>query len=310
MPSLTLDKEMLEQLRRIMNAVEQILPKPTPVICWSESHAANWRRRGDGGYLEPVPEIEAFHLDDLLGIDEQKQLVEQNTQQFLAGLPANNTLLWGARGTGKSSLVRALLHRYAPQGLRVIQVDKDDLVYLPAIVDEIKRQPYRFILFSDDVSFETGESSYKMLKSALDGSVYAPPENVLIYVTSNRRHLVPEYESDNRGAMLVNNEIHHGEAVEEKISLSGRFGLWVGFHPFSQDQFLEVARQWVERLCEQNNHESGWNEAACKAAIQWTRKKGDGSGRIALQFANNWVGSMLLQQKNKKPAKANQKTKL
>jgi predicted AAA+ superfamily ATPase len=296
MPSLTLDKEMVEQLRRVLNAVEQILPRPVPQIDWAGSHAANWRRRGTGGYLEAVPEIEAFHLEDLLGIDEQKLMVEQNTRQFLAGLPANNTLLWGTRGTGKSSLVRALLHRYAPQGLRVIQVDKDDLVHLPAIVDEIKRQPYRFLLFSDDVSFETGESSYKMLKSALDGSVYAPPENVLIYVTSNRRHLLPEYESDNRGAMLVNNEIHHGEAVEEKISLSGRFGLWVGFHPFSQDQFLEVARQWVERLCEKSGSSLRWNEDTRQAAIRWTRQKGDSSGRIALQFANNWVGSMLLKQ--------------
>ncbi len=296
MPSLTLDKDMIEQLRRVLDGVERILPKPAPVIDWGETHAANWRRRGDSGFLEAVPEIEAFHLDDLLGIDEQKKMVEQNTRQFLAGLPANNTLLWGTRGTGKSSLVRALLHRYASEGLRVIQVDKDDLVHLPAIVDEIKRQPYRFILFSDDVSFETGESSYKMLKSALDGSVYAPPENVLIYVTSNRRHLIPEYESDNRGAMLVNNEIHHGEAVEEKISLSGRFGLWIGFHPFSQEQFLEVARQWVERLCERSGSNLRWNEEARKAAITWTRQKGDGSGRIALQFANQWVGSMLLKQ--------------
>ena len=294
MPSLTLDKEMVEQLRRVLTAVEQLLPKPVPTIDWAEIHAANWRRRGTGGYLDPVPEIEAFHLDDLLGIDQQKQTVEENTCQFLAGLPANNALLWGTRGTGKSTLVRALLHSYASQGLRVIQVDKDDLVHLPAIVDEVKRQPYRFILFSDDVSFETGESSYKMLKSALDGSVYAPPENVLIYITSNRRHLLPEYESDNRGAMLVNNEIHHGETVEEKISLSGRFGLWIGFHPFTQDQFLEVARQWVERLCQRSGTSLRWNEEARQAAILWSRQKGDNSGRIALQFANQWVGSTLL----------------
>lgn len=296
MPTLTFDKEMLDQLRRVLTAVEQLLPVPVPRVDWSMTHAANWRRRAGGGYLDPVPEIESMHLDDLLGIDEQKRVVVQNTRQFLAGLPANNTLLWGTRGTGKSSLVRALLHNFAAQGLRVIQVDKDDLIHLPSIVDQIKREPYRFILFSDDVSFETGESSYKMLKSALDGSVYAPPENVLIYVTSNRRHLLPEYESDNRGAMLVNNEIHHGEAVEEKISLSGRFGLWVGFHPFTQDQFLEVARQWVERLCERSGNRLRWNEDARAAAILWTRQKGDSSGRIALQFANQWVGSTLLQQ--------------
>lgn len=290
-----LDPALVDQLRRVLDAVEQILPKPVPKLDWSEVHAANWRRRAGSGYLDPVPEIESMHLDDLLGIDEQKRVVEQNTRQFLAGYPANNALLWGTRGTGKSSLVRALLHAYADRGLRVIQVDKDDLVHLPAIVDEIKREPYRFILFSDDVSFETGESSYKMLKSALDGSVYAPPENALIYITSNRRHLLPEYESDNRGAMLVNNEIHHGEAVEEKISLSGRFGLWVGFHPFTQDQFLDVARQWVERLAERAGTQLMWDEAARQAAILWCRQKGDNSGRIALQFANHWVGSRMMQ---------------
>lgn len=295
MPSLTLDKEMVEQLRRVLHAVEQILPKPVPTVDWTKIHAANWRRRGNSGYLDPVPEIESMHLDDLLGIDEQKRVVEANTRQFLAGVPANNVLLWGTRGTGKSSLVRALLHSYASQGLRVIQVDKDDLIHLPAMVDLIKREPYRFILFSDDVSFETGESSYKMLKSALDGSVYAPPENALIYMTSNRRHLLPEYESDNRGAMLVNNEIHHGEAVEEKISLSGRFGLWVGFHPFSQDQFLEVTRQWVNRMAARHGMEGLWNEEARQAAILWCRQKGDNSGRIALQFANHWVGSCMMQ---------------
>lgn len=294
MTSISLDKGLAEQLRRVLDAVEHILPKPAPVFDWAGMHAANWRRRGVGGYLDPVPEIESMHLDDLLGIDEQKEVVEQNTRQFLSGFPANNVLLWGTRGTGKSSLVRALLHRYAPRGLRVIQVDKDDLVHLPDIVDEIKRQPYRFILFSDDVSFETGESSYKMLKSALDGSVYAPPENVLIYVTSNRRHLLPEYESDNRGAMLVNNEIHHGEAVEEKISLSGRFGLWVGFHPFSQDQFLDVASQWVARLAARAGGDVAWDENARKAAVLWCRQKGDNSGRIALQFANHWVGSRMM----------------
>lgn len=294
MPSLGFDKDMIEQLRRVLSSVEELLPKPVPKIDWQEIHAANWRRRGASGYLEPVPDIEASHLDDLLGIDEQKKTVEENTQQFLAGYPSNNVLLWGTRGTGKSTLVRALLHRYASEGLRVIQVDKDDLIHLPAMIDEIKGVPYRFLIFSDDVSFEVGESSYKMLKSALDGSVYAPPENALIYITSNRRHLLPEYESDNRGAMLVNNEIHHGEAVEEKISLSGRFGLWVGFHPFSLDQFLEVAHQWVDRLSAQRGSSSLWDTEARKQAILWSRQKGDNSGRIALQFANQWVGSCLL----------------
>ncbi len=292
---LTLGPELTDQLKRVLTSLELLLPRPVATIDWETVRAANWRRHSFSGTLEPIPEIESIHLEDLLGIEEQKKSVEENTRQFLAGLPANNALLWGTRGTGKSSLVRALLHSYAPQGLRVIQVDKDDLVHLPEIVDAIKGRPYRFILFSDDLSFEVGDSGYKMLKSALDGSVYAPPENALIYVTSNRRHLLPEYESDNRGAMMVNNEVHHGEAVEEKISLSGRFGLWVGFHPFSQDQYLEVTRRWAGKLCEKHGKPLVWTKEASSAAILWSQKKGDRSGRIAYQFANHWVGRQFLE---------------
>ena len=289
-----LDAELISQLKRVLAAAECLLPPPFPKIDWGVCHAANWKRHSFAGFLEPIESIEGIRLEDLLGIEKQKRVVEENTRQFLAGLPANNALLWGTRGTGKSSLVRALLKRYALQGLRVIQVDKDDLVHLPDIVDRLKGEPYRFIIFSDDVSFEVGESSYKMLKSALDGSVYAPPNNVLIYVTSNRRHLIPEYESDNKGAMLVEGEIHHGEAVEEKISLSGRFGIWVAFHPFSQDQYLEVVRQWVGKLAERCAAEVPWDAACQEAAILWSQKKGDSSGRIANQFATNWVGQYLL----------------
>jgi predicted AAA+ superfamily ATPase len=289
-----LDRELAAQLKRVLSSLEQLLPNPVDRIDWKSIYAANWHRHSFAGFLEPLEAIEGIRLDDLLGIDSQKRAVEENTRQFLAGYPANNTLLWGTRGTGKSSLVRALLNRYAADGLRVVQVDKDDLVHLPDIVAEIKDHPYKFIVFSDDLSFETGESSYKMLKSALDGSVYAPPPNVLIYVTSNRRHLLPEYESDNRGAMMVNNEIHHGEAIEEKISLSGRFGLWVGFHPFSQDQYLEVVRQWVKMLCARHSTVIPWNDESRLAALDWSHKKGDRSGRIAFQFASDWVGRQLL----------------
>lgn len=292
---MNLEADLTAQLKRVLTSLELLLPKPVAKIDWDVCHAANWRRHSFAGFLEPLQVTETIRLDDLLGIEEQKQAVEENTRQFLAGYPANNILLWGTRGTGKSSLVRALLHAFAPEGLRVIQVDKDDLVHLPDIVDQVKYKPYKYIVFSDDLSFEEGESSYKMLKSALDGAVYAPPENVLIYVTSNRRHLLPEYESDNRGAMMVKGEIHHGEGVEEKISLSGRFGLWVAFHPFSQDQYLEVVRQWVEKLCAKNGVTFSWTKEGMDEAVLWSQKKGDRSGRIAYQFASRWVGRNLLQ---------------
>jgi len=294
-----MDQELELQLKRVLTSIEKLLPRPVPPVDWSSASAAVWRRHAMSGHLEGVDGGAGMELDDLLGIDRQKEMVVENTRQFLAGLPANNILLWGTRGTGKSSLVRALLHSCAPQGLRVIQVDKDDLVHLPDIVDAIKDEPYKYLIFSDDLSFDVGESSYKMLKSALDGSVYAPPENVLIYVTSNRRHLLPEYESDNRGAMMVEGEIHHGEAVEEKISLSGRFGIWVSFHPFSQEQYLSVVRQWVKKLCAKSGAQLEWTKEAQDEAILWAQKKGDWSGRIAYQFAGNWVGRSLLEARQK-----------
>ena len=294
---MSLDPELTERLKRVLAQVEPLLPRPARKIDWATCHAANWHRSAYAGTLEPVPAIETMRLEDLLGIEPQKKAIEENTRQFLAGLPANNALLWGTRGTGKSSLVRALLHAYADRGLRIVQVDKDDLVSLPTIAEEIKAQPYRFIVFSDDLSFESGDPSYKVLKSALDGAVYALPENVLIYVTSNRRHLVPEYESDNRGAMMVEGEIHHGEAVEEKMSLSGRFGLWVAFHPFSQDLYVDVVRRWAEKLCAGLGTKLEWTREAEGQAVLWSQKKGDRSGRIAYQFACDWVGRAVMQRR-------------
>ncbi|MGK5085884.1 ATP-binding protein [Bdellovibrionota bacterium FG-1] len=299
-----LPPELNAQLVRVLSSIEMLLPPCVEPIDWTTCSAANWRRRPYSGYLEPIRTSGALLLEDLLGIDAQKNVVEANTRQFLSGVPANNILLWGSRGTGKSSLVRALLSTYAPQGLRIIQVDKDDLVHLPTIVDEIRHLPYRFVLFSDDLSFDTGDSSYKTLKSALDGAVYAPPENVLIYVTSNRRHLVPEYEDDNRGGMMVNNEIHHGEAVEEKISLSGRFGLWVAFHPIGRDQYLQLVRRWVEKLSDRHGTRVEWTSETEEAAEHWSQEKGDRSGRIAVQFARNWVGQFLLARRTHSSQKA------
>ncbi len=288
------DPELIEQLRRVLASVEQILPKAVPPIDWATTWAASWRRHSLSGTLEPTENLDPIVLDELLGIDAQKRMVVANTRQFLAGLPANNILLWGSRGTGKSSLVRALLNACAPQGLRIIQIDKDDLPSLPDIFQQIRDLPYRYILFCDDLSFEPGEKSYKMLKSALDGSVYAAPPNTLIYVTSNRRYLLPEYPTDNLGAKLVNNEVHHGEGVEEKISLSDRFGLWVAFHAFSQDHYLTVVQQSVAQLASAHGAKIPWDDELQRAAIAWSHEKTKRCGRTALQFARYWVGRALL----------------
>lgn len=290
-----LDPELIAQLRRVLSAAEQILPRLVPEIDWKSCHAANWRCHSMAGYLEPMQKGDDIVLDDLLGIEEQKEVVKENTLQFLRGYPANNILLWGSRGTGKSSLVRALLNTYAGEGLRVVQVDKDDLASLPDIFSRIQSEPFRFLVFCDDLSFEEGEKSYKILKSALDGSVYAAPENTLIYVTSNRRHLIPEYKNDNIGSYMKGGEIHHSETVEEKISLSDRFGLWVPFSPFSQDQYLRVVRQHIERLAGRGGISLPWTKETELAALDWSHEKSKRCGRTAFQFARRWVGKQLLQ---------------
>ena len=288
------DDELKSQLRRVLASVEQLLPKAVEPINWAHSWAANWRRYSFAGYLEAIHDLDPVRLDDLLGIDKQKQILEDNTRQFLQGFPAKNVLLWGTRGTGKSTLVRALLNSYGEQGLRVIQVDKDDLVNLADIFAAIKGESYRFIILCDDLSFEPGESSYKVLKSALDGAVYAAPEHVRFYVTSNRRHLLPEYETDNLGFKMVNNELHAGEAVEEKTSLADRFGLWVPFHIFSQDQYLELVRQLVVKLSHEHQLEPMTGEELNKTALKWSHDKSKRCGRTALQFSRYWVGQQLL----------------
>ncbi|WP_298038826.1 ATP-binding protein [uncultured Desulfuromonas sp.] len=291
---MNLKPEVVAQLERVLGSVEMLLPRATKPVDWSTCHAANWRRHSFSGYLEPVKVTDTTRLEELLGVEEQKQTMVNNTRQFLQGLPANNALLWGSRGTGKSSIVKALLNEYAGQGLRIIQVEKEDLIYISEIFAAIEDQPYRFIMLCDDLTFETGELAYKMLKSALDGSVYSAPENVLIYVTSNRRYLLPEYEGDHLGGKYVKGEMQQSEIQEEKSSLSDRFGLWVPFHVFSQDRFLEAVRLCIERWSKQLGREIPWSDDLQQAAIKWTHQKSKRCGRTAYQFSKNWVGKYLL----------------
>jgi len=294
---ITLKPEVVARLERVLSSVEMLLPKAVSPVDWASCSAANWRRHSFSGYLEPVKVTDTTCLEELLGVEKQKEVMISNTRQFLFGLPANNALLWGSRGTGKSSLVKALLNRFAPEGLRVIQVEKEDLIYLSEIFAAVENEPYRFILLCDDLTFEVGELSYKMLKSALDGSVYSAPENVLIYVTSNRRHLLPEYESDKIGGKFVNGELQQSEATEEKVSLSDRFGLWVPFHVFNQDRYLEAVRLCIEREGKRRQMEIPWSKELELEAIQWSHDKSKRCGRTAFQFAKNWVGRYLLRQR-------------
>jgi predicted AAA+ superfamily ATPase len=284
----------LERLARraeaLLDRLEAMAPAPAAPD-WSASIAFRWRRQaaawGHRAWLAPVLHRSTIALDDLKNIDEPKRLIEQNTRQFVAGLPANNVLLTGSRGTGKSSLIKACLNAYAARGLRLIEVDKADLVDLPDIVDLVAGRPERFVVFCDDLSFEEGEPGYKALKVALDGSVAAASDNLLIYATSNRRHLMPERMSENLAAKHTEDgEIHPGETSEEKISLSERFGLWVAFYPFRQDEYLAVVEHWLRHFgC------SGPQiEAARADALRWALERGSRSGRVAWQFARDWAG--------------------
>ena len=278
---------MSKELERILERLDQVLPPPPPATDWNASIAFRWRssgRRGYPGWLQPVRQVHRIKLADLRGIDKQIERVEQNTRQFLEGKPANNVLLTGARGTGKSSIVKGLLHKYSRQGLRLIEVEKNDLVDLPTIVDQVAPRPERFLLFCDDLSFHGAEEGYIALKVALDGSISTTSENLLIYATSNRRHLMPEYMTENLETKYVGDEIHPGETVEEKISLSERFGLWVTFYPFDQDEYLDIVEQWLKSF----GASSG--EKAREEALQWALQRGSRSGRVAYQFARDWAG--------------------
>jgi predicted AAA+ superfamily ATPase len=282
-------ERLLGRAEQLIERIEAVLPKPLGEPDWSASVAFRYRKRSSGhGQLEPVRHVAPMRLSDLKEIDDQKAKIQRNTLQFVQGVPANNVLLTGARGTGKSSLVKACLHGYASQGLRLIEVDKADLVDLPDIVDLVADRPERFIVFCDDLSFEDGESGYKALKSVLDGSVSAAGDNVLIYATSNRRHLLPEYMKENLSyTHTADGEVHPGEVVEEKISLSERFGLWVSFYPFSQDEYLTIVAQWLSGF----GVEAFAIERARPQALVWALERGSRSGRVAYQFARDFAGS-------------------
>ena len=278
---------LIERAEALLSRLEGVLPHPLTAPDWSRSIAFRYRKRGGSGLIEPIRHVASIRLDALVEVDAQMERLVRNTEQFVAGHGANNVLLTGSRGTGKSSLIKACLNEFAPRGLRLIEVDKTDLVDLPDIVDLVADRPERFIVFCDDLSFDEGEPGYKALKSILDGSVSQASDNVLIYATSNRRHLLPEYMRENLTYKHTEDgEVHPGEVVEEKISLSERFGLWVSFYPFSQDEYLAIVAQWLRGY--------GVDDATIAAARQeslvWALERGSRSGRVAFQFAKDYAG--------------------
>jgi hypothetical protein len=272
------------RLEEIVARIEKLVPAAQAEPDWKASVAFRWRKNSGRGVLEPVRHPHAIAFSDLKDIDEQKKRLRENTGQFVSGRPANNVLLTGARGTGKSSLVKAALNEFAKKGLRLIEVDKADLADLADIVDLVAGRKERFVVFCDDLSFEASEPGYKTLKVALDGSIAGSTANLLIYATSNRRHLMPEFMRENLEARHVEGEIHPGETTEEKISLSERFGLWLSFYPFDQEQYLDIATHWVESLGGRANDEMR------RAALLWALERGSRSGRVAWQFARDHVG--------------------
>ncbi len=280
-------EQFLARAESLLGRLETLLPAQQQAPDWDAAHAFRWRKAGGRGYLQPVTHASAIRLSDLQHIGPQKEQIEQNTRQFVEGKPANNVLLTGARGTGKSSLIKACLNAFADQGLRLIEVDKSDLADLADIVELVAARPERFVIFCDDLSFEEGEGGYKALKVALDGSISAQSDNVLIYATSNRRHLLPERMSDNAGYTHGDDgDLHPGETVEEKISLSERFGLWVSFYSFKQDDYLDIVAHWLAHF----GCTAAQIEASRADALRWALQRGSRSGRVAWQFARDYAG--------------------
>ncbi len=283
-------ERLIERAEQLITRIESALPQPLSAPDWTQAVAWRYRKRASGhGVLEPVRHIAAMALNDLQEIDDQKEKMQRNIEQFVQGRPANNVLLTGARGTGKSSLIKACLNHFAPRGLRLIEVDKEDLTDLPDIIEVVAGLDEKFMVYCDDLSFEDGEPGYKALKSILDGSVAAATPNVLVCATSNRRHLLPEYMSENLTYKHTpDGEVHPGEGVEEKISLSERFGLWISFYPFSQDEYLTIANQWLGAL----GATPAQIDEARAAALLWALERGSRSGRVAYQFARDFMGRL------------------
>ena len=285
-------KPIVQKALSVLNRLDALLPPEEREPDWAASIAFRWQKAGNRGILHSLPHPHTFPLNRLAAIDTQMRQLVRNTEQFLAGRAANNVLLTGARGTGKSSLVKALLHEYAEQGLRLIEVDKHDLATLPVLLVLLEPRPEKFIVFCDDLSFEEGEDGYKALKTALDGSLSRRADNVLVYATSNRRHLMPEYMDDNAGTTTGRGgEIHAKEAVEEKVSLSDRFGLWLSFYPFDQNEYLAAVENWLA------DFRLPLDKTARHAALNWAQMRGSRSGRTAYQFACDWAGRLAEERK-------------
>jgi hypothetical protein len=283
---MTASDDFFTRAHTLLDRLENLLPGDSAAFDASASIAYRWQARGLSRSLVPVKNTSKINLSDLQCIDRQKQEIDRNTRQFLQNLPANHVLLWGPRGTGKSSLIKALLNEYHSKELRLIEVEKQNLIDLPIIVEKLNGQPGHFILFCDDLSFEANDPSYKAMKVVIDGSISSTPENILIYATSNRRHLMPEYMSENQQSKMIEGELHLSETIEEKISLSERFGLWLAFHPFNQDQYLTIVDYWMKKLQVKNPE----TDTMHKAALKWALEHGSRSGRSAWQFARDWTG--------------------
>ena len=281
-------QNLISRAQLFLDRIEAVLPPAPQAVDWNAAVAYRWRKSNGRGWLQAIPRLSQIKLSNLQGVERQRKTMEQNTRQFVEGLPANNVLLTGARGTGKSSLVKAMLNKYAARGLRLIEVDKSELVDLGEITDLVEKRPEKFIIFCDDLSFDEGDASYKALKVALDGSVNAASDNMLIYATSNRRHLLPEYMHENLEYKHVGEEIHPGESAEEKISLSERFGIWLSFYPFDQQEYLSIVDHWLAHFgCSKTEIEK-----ARADSLTWTIERGSRSGRVAWQFARDHAGKL------------------